>query len=45
MTKINIQEVVKNLIGTFQDAGKTSIELRNKGLIKKIKQDNKFKNS
>ena len=40
MTKINIQEVVKNLIGTFQDAGKTSIELRNKGLVKKIKQDN-----
>ena len=40
MTKIDIQGVVKNLINTFIEAGKISIELRNLGLTKKIKPDN-----
>ena len=40
MIKIDIQNIVKNLIGTFLFAGKISIELRNKGLIEKIKSDN-----
>ena len=37
MTKIEIQEIVENLIDTFLYAGKISIELRKKGLIKEIK--------
>ena len=40
MTEINIQKVVKDLINTFINAGKISIELRNKGLTKEIKSDN-----
>ena len=40
MTKIDIEGVVKNLINTFIEAGKISIELRNIGLTKKIKPDN-----
>ena len=40
MTKIEIQEIVENLIDTFLYAGKISIELRKKGLIKNIKSDN-----
>ena len=40
MTKINIKEVVKNLIDTFITAGEISINLRKNGLSKKIKSDN-----
>ena len=39
MTKINIKEIVENLIDTFLNAGKIALELRKKGLIKKIKED------
>ena len=40
MTEINIKEIVENLIDTFLNAGKISLELRKKGLIKKMKADN-----
>ena len=40
MTEIKIKEIVENLINTFLLAGKISIELREKGLIKKLKSDN-----
>jgi len=40
MKEINIKELVLNLIDTFLSAGEISINLRNKGLIKKIKSDN-----
>ena len=40
MTDINVKEIVENLIPTFLDAGKISLELRKKGLVKKIKADN-----
>ena len=40
MTKINLEEIVKKLIETFLNAGKISLELRKKGLIKEIKPDN-----
>ena len=40
MTKIDIQKIVENLIDTFLYAGKVSLELRKKGLTKKIKSDN-----
>ena len=40
MNKINIQTIIENLIDTFLYAGKVSIELRNRGLTKKIKSDN-----
>ena len=39
MEKNNIKEIVENLIDTFLYAGKISIELRKKGLTKKIKSD------
>ena len=35
MTKINIKEIVESLIDTFLSAGKISLELREKGLLKK----------
>ena len=38
--EINIQNTVENLIDTFFTAGKISLELREKGLIKHIKPDN-----
>ena len=38
--KLNIREIVEGLIDTFLEAGKTSLELRKKGLIKKFKADN-----
>ena len=38
--KLNIKEIVESLIDTFLEAGKISLELRKKGLIKKIKSDN-----
>ena len=40
MIEINIKEIVESLIDTFLEAGKISLELRKKGLIKKIKSDN-----
>ena len=40
MTELNIKEIVENLIDTFLNAGKISLELREKGLTKKIKSDN-----
>ena len=38
--KINIKDIVENLIETFLEAERTSLFLREKGLIKKIKNDN-----
>ena len=38
--KLNIKEIVESLIDTFLEAGKISLELRKKGLIKKFKADN-----
>ena len=40
MSEINLKEIVENLIDTFLYAGKVSLELRKKGLSKKIKSDN-----
>ena len=40
MKKIDLQNIVENLIDTFISAGKISLELREKGLTKKIKSDN-----
>ena len=40
MSNINLKETVENLIDIFLDAGKISLELRDKGLKKEIKSDN-----
>ena len=40
MNQSDIKEIVEKLIQTFLDAGKISIDLREKGLIKEIKSDN-----
>tara|TARA_Y100001970_G_scaffold61405_1_gene78425 strand:+ start:4936 stop:5703 length:768 start_codon:yes stop_codon:yes gene_type:complete len=40
MEIIKSKEAIKNLIDVFFEAGKKSIDLRNKGLIEKIKKDN-----
>ena len=40
MNKIDIKKITENLIDTFLNAGQISLELREKGLIKKIKSDN-----
>jgi len=40
MTEIKIEKIIRDLIGTFLDAGKISINLRNEGLEKQIKSDN-----
>jgi len=40
MSDLNIEKIVRELIDTFFYAGQISIDLRNKGLIKKIKSDN-----
>ena len=40
MSNINFKKIVENLINTFIYAGKVSLKLREKGLIKKIKSDN-----
>ena len=37
---MNYKEIVEGLVDTFLNAGKISLELRKKGLIKKIKSDN-----
>ena len=39
MTQINLKKIVESLIDTFLHAGEVSLELREKGLIKKIKSD------
>ena len=38
--KVNLIEIVENLIDNFLEAGDIAIQLRSKGLIKKIKPDN-----
>ena len=40
MNNLNLEKIVKSLIHTFLNAGKISIDLRKKGLTKKIKSDN-----
>ena len=40
MEKLKIKEIVENLIDTFLKAGQVSLDLRKKGLTKKIKDDN-----
>ena len=40
MTEINIEKLVRDLIGTFLSAGEISINLRKNGLKKEIKSDN-----
>ena len=40
MNQIEIKAIIEKLIDTFLYAGKVSIELREKGLTKKIKEDN-----
>ncbi len=40
MKQIEIRATIEKLIDTFLYAGKVSIELREKGLIKEIKEDN-----
>ena len=40
MNKINIKEIVENLIDTFLSAGEVSLKLRQEGLTKKLKSDN-----
>ena len=40
MNKNDLKNIVEKLISTFLAAGKISLELRKKGLIKKIKPDN-----
>ena len=38
--KLNLKEIVENLIDNFLEAGDLAIQLREKVLIKKIKSDN-----
>ena len=40
MTELNIEKLTRDLIDTFLNAGKISIDLRKAGLTKKIKSDN-----
>ena len=40
MNDLNKKEIVESLIDTFLYAGKICLELRDKGLTKKIKSDN-----
>ena len=37
---MNLKKIVENLIENFLDAGDLALQLREKGLIKKIKSDN-----
>jgi len=37
---VNLKEIVENLIENFLEAGDLAIQLRKKGLVKKIKSDN-----
>ena len=38
--KVSLKEIVENLVDNFLKAGDLAIQLRKKGLIKKIKSDN-----
>ena len=40
MTELNVKKIIEELIDTFDYAGKISLDLREKGLIKKTKSDN-----
>ncbi len=40
MNKLDIKKIVEDLIDTFLHAGEVSLDLRDKGLTKKIKSDN-----
>ena len=40
MEEIKVKKIVEDLIDTFLQAGKLSLDLRKKGLTKKIKEDN-----
>ena len=40
MNNLNLKKIVENLIDTFFHAGQVSLDLREQGLIKKIKSDN-----
>ena len=40
MTEMDLKKIIESLVDTFLHAGKISLELREKGLIKKIKADN-----
>ena len=40
MIQSDIKKIVEDLIETFLDAGKISLDLREKGLTKEIKSDN-----
>jgi len=40
MTEIDIKKIIESLIDTFLKAGEISLDLRKKGLTKKIKSDN-----
>ena len=40
MIQSDIKKIVEDLIETFLDAGKISLDLRKKGLTKEIKSDN-----
>ena len=40
MNDLDIKKIVETLIDTFLYAGKISLDLRDKGLIKKVKSDN-----
>jgi len=40
LTKINVKEIVENLIDTFLKASQVALDLRKKGLTKEIKSDN-----
>ena len=40
MSRSDIKQIVENLVQTFLNAGKVSLDLRKQGLIKEIKSDN-----
>ena len=40
MNQSNIKKIVEDLIQTFLNAGKISLDLRKRGLVKEIKSDN-----
>ena len=40
MIQSDIKKIVEDLVQTFLDAGKISLDLRRKGLTKEIKSDN-----
>ena len=40
MNEYNLKNIIENLVETFLEAGKISLDLRKKGLTKKLKSDN-----